>query len=848
MNKTTTRQLVACAAGLVIGTQAFGWNPFASEVTLAENGVAKAQIVLAEHPTSVAQYGALDLQRHLKVITGADFAIVSEKEQKEGLYPICIGFGADVSELGRQEYVVDIGRDRLVLCGVDSPRTNTVKIAYGEGVIVTDHWNDPVKFTTRGSLNAVYDFLGETVGVKWLDASDYGTILPKLPTLKVKTTSRKVQPFAFCRDFEANPEQWSRDKRQTARHSGLKPYWDACFPTAQKIDRPPADRAKRRAKEAWLLRVRAGGEKLHANHSFYWCYDRFWEKDSKNGRFIAYHPEYFAKYRKRRAKSATDAKAGNEIMSEFDTERKPGQMCFTNPGFFQQTLVDIRAYFDAGGYTNRYMNQAQPASAAHPVPSWGKDTYCLEPMDNAAFCECDECMKWYEPERKKESSQHSTYVFRFVNEVAKEIRKTHPKCKISTLAYMTHSGMPTGFKLEDNVVVHFCWSGNRQPHKVKWNQLQMDLIRSWREAYPKNPFGVWLYNGFPNESSTWYHYMNFPGFFSRRFEEEMHYLKEMDLRECIFNCGLNDEFESYCFARWSWNPDEPLAKIKDEFFASYGPAEKPIRAFYDLVQDRYLDRANWHGYEQHMNKQYAWGYLGTEEVMDRLGELMAEAENAPGLTELERGRVLMWRRAVYDYMYLAKYNRADVPSHKEGVTIESTCWCGAKAKGFDGKSQIEGRPFEMVYAPKEPHASYLGGEKNVDLKAIDLFTRPTNYYARGFFDGWGKTTNFLLRCKGPVENMKRFRISTDVNGSRIRLDTTIVGWQGDRMIELYANNVISNPPCFFPPKGTPSGVTTYDFRFAPGTVPAHLDAVGILDRTQEHKGWLGPRYYRFEVE
>ena len=104
------------AACAVIGAQAFGWNPFKSEVTLAENGVAKAQIVLQEVPTTSARFGAIELQRHLKVMTGAELAIVSERERDERLYPICIGFGKTAADLGRQEYVVDVVVSFVVSC------------------------------------------------------------------------------------------------------------------------------------------------------------------------------------------------------------------------------------------------------------------------------------------------------------------------------------------------------------------------------------------------------------------------------------------------------------------------------------------------------------------------------------------------------------------------------------------------------------------------------------------------------------------------------------------------------------------------------------------------------------
>ena len=46
----------------------------------------------------------------------------------------------------------------------------------------------------------------------------------------------------------------------------------------------------------------------------------------------------------------------------------------SNPEFIRPTSEDVRAYFDVGGYTNRYTNQGVPCSAKNPVASWGRDS------------------------------------------------------------------------------------------------------------------------------------------------------------------------------------------------------------------------------------------------------------------------------------------------------------------------------------------------------------------------------------------------------------------------------------------------------------------------------------------
>ena len=101
------------------------------------------------------------------------------------------------------------------------------------------------------------------------------------------------------------------------------------------------------------------------------------------------------------------------------------------------------------------------------------------------------CAQQREPEREKENGTESTYWFRFVKTVADEIKKSHPKKQISTLAYQTHEALPRGIALPDNVVVYFCIYANRMPYSVVLDQ-QLARMKQWRDAYPGQPLAMWL--------------------------------------------------------------------------------------------------------------------------------------------------------------------------------------------------------------------------------------------------------------------------------------------------------------------------------------------------------------------
>ena len=273
-------------------------------------------------------------------------------------------------------------------------------------------------------------------------------------------------------------------------------------------------------------------------------------------------------------------------------------------------------------------------------------------MDNKSFCRCERCEREYRPELANVSSQQSDHWFRFVNAVAREIAKSHPGRKISTLAYYTHCCAPS-FRLEPNVIVHFCFTCNRIPYALR-HDSEMRRLADWRAAYPDRPFGLWLYHTFPNERLAGRRPYNcFPGFFDRALEEEYRLFHRLDVSENIYNCGFVDDYENFLSLRWMWDPREPLRSLEREYFSSYGAAAAPLREFYGIVEERYCDRANYSpeflAAHVRQTEEIAWGDLGTEEVMARLGALVDEAERLAD-TPTAKSRVANWKHGIWQYM------------------------------------------------------------------------------------------------------------------------------------------------------------------------------------------------------
>ena len=198
-------------------------------------------------------------------------------------------------------------------------------------------------------------------------------------------------------------------------------------------------------------------------------------------------------------------------------------------------------------------------------------------------------------------------------------------------------------------------------------------------AYPRQPFGLWLYNTFPKERADRVTHVNcFPGFFAHVLKDEYSLLSDLDISENIFNCGFVDDYENYLSLRWMWNPREPLKPLAADYFSSYGAAAAPIRRFYDLVEARYCKAANYprdflDKYQYaHQSARIAWDVLGTPEVMRRLGELMAEAERLAD-TPQAKARVANWKAGIFDYM-----SAGATEWRKRGKTAAADCCLAAK--------------------------------------------------------------------------------------------------------------------------------------------------------------------------
>lgn len=197
--------LVACMAVLVWEARAV-----AQDLVLAEHGKTAYHIeVSARAPRSVKLAGR-ELQEYLKKATGATLAIDHDGHVGPlislGQTPEATAEGLSVDGIKPDGFRIVTRGENLFILGPDT----------GDGVV------NATGGISTGTLNGVYAFLEDEVGVRWLMPGEKGEYVPKLTELQVATMDRSDAPTFARRDLpyvqNARPDvkQWLGRMRQGA--------------------------------------------------------------------------------------------------------------------------------------------------------------------------------------------------------------------------------------------------------------------------------------------------------------------------------------------------------------------------------------------------------------------------------------------------------------------------------------------------------------------------------------------------------------------------------------------------------------------------------------------------------
>ncbi|HPN84835.1 MAG TPA: hypothetical protein PK821_05805 [Victivallales bacterium] len=184
------------------------------DLILVENGASLAPIILPKDPTMFTKIAAKDLAEYIGKIGGAKPEIIEGTPDPVPEHAIWVGFqekfkelfpGTDFDFKNPEEILIKCDGKNLAIVGRDvwDPISNKMTIKGGKSekeskssMIGFQYSNrDVVGFQFEyGTVNAVYTFLQDNLGVRWLWPGQDGEVVPKQKVIVFKPFEFRYHP------------------------------------------------------------------------------------------------------------------------------------------------------------------------------------------------------------------------------------------------------------------------------------------------------------------------------------------------------------------------------------------------------------------------------------------------------------------------------------------------------------------------------------------------------------------------------------------------------------------------------------------------------------------------------
>jgi len=543
---------------------------------IVKNGQAMAEIVLGDAPGRVAEFAAQELRTHIRMISGAELAVVT-KPTAEVPVKVYVGKNAcadlpnlSTDELKHGAFRMSSGGDWLALLGNDREFTPIEPWPRKRGDLprVTREWDeitgdtfaypywrlyrqynetfDLWDFDDRGTANAVYAFLRD-LGVRWYFPGELGAIVPKRASIQLPKVDKIVRadfPMRCMVVFNANQQP-----------------------------------------EVFLWKTRLG-----VNYP----YDLLGLAQVCHGtKFVTMRDEMKKRhpdiYRLVAGQRATDHKKGQ------------GSPCLSAPRFYEEHRKFAHAMFD---------------HFKSPMLS-------LDVSDGFGACQCQLCEGTTKLERGWDGAL-SDHVWGYVNRLARDLYQTHPDHGVSGLSYGAYRMPPESIdRLSPNITLAYC------QHRSAFSDPDVrrtfvERRNAWLRILTSQKMYTFDFHLMSKPRSA---FSGVPAYFPREIAEDLRSLKGVSIGDFIAVACLAhpdrypwdslavDHLNDYVTARFWWDADRNLDALLEEYYANlYGPAREEMRAYVEYCSK------NW------MNM------LSEVEPINRSLELLRQARTAAGDT------------------------------------------------------------------------------------------------------------------------------------------------------------------------------------------------------------------------
>jgi hypothetical protein len=516
----------------------------ASALTLVQEGAPTSVIVTGNNPVPTQKLAAEELQYHLKKMTGATVPIILEKDLGEaagililvGQSDLLKSKGIDTTTLPRETFIVKTLDGALVLAGEDGGDVNPRKARL-----------DNLRVRT-GTLYAVYDFLQDQLGIRWVWPGELGEVIPKRATVTVGELDIQETPKLFQR-------HWRQGTRPKMKGAGALNFPRYVKSKLERLDQMFDEEM------LWLKRMKMGASyRIPYGHAFTEGYEE---------RRITM-PEIYA--------MQPDGHRG------LPNEAYPPEMvkiCVTEPKLLEMVVEGFKR-LHAQNTDFHYVN-------------------ACENDGGTGYCVCERCREWdklpdnadhvFPPmgidgndldwpslvsPRGRDNDSLSNRYFRFYNMVARRLKEIDPEARVVAYAYSRFRYVPVGMEVEPNMLLG-TMVFSFYPRTEEQRRIHMKNLIGW------NKTGVEMF--FRPNSFYYNPGCGIPWSAARQMGDDLSFVLSQGIActdfDSLAGFWATEAPTMYVLARMHWDTERSSEELLSEWSSAFGPAAQPVQDYFD---------------------------------------------------------------------------------------------------------------------------------------------------------------------------------------------------------------------------------------------------------------------------
>jgi hypothetical protein len=562
-------------------------------LTLVKDGKPASVIVTNGKPSEGQTIAATELQEHIQIMSGATIPIVKENElsaSDANKVLILLGnsnrankLGVNTKQFEAETFVVKTTKQALILAGEDGGGGSNQR---------------------NGTLWAVYDFLQDELGCRWLWPGDIGRVVPQHSTVTIGQLDVQETPQIKVRGFRLAHQE----KHKVAyEKEGLGKYlnFGATYDQLAEDER------------VWVRRMRMGKSyRLSAGHAF----TTWWKKYKET------EPDLFALQPN-----------GTRGLRKKSTPVEFVKMCVSNPKLWEKQLAPLKKYANDGA-TGLSLNTS-------------------ENDGSGGFCVCARCQAWDADPNSSLASlppvedgadvdgavgadqlpdSLSDRYARWFNELARKLSEFDPEGRVVAYAYSRYRSPPTKLKkIEPNVWIGYV-GFNGYPRNEEYRKMSQDEWTGW------SGLGATI---FLRSNSMFYMGEGVPFVASKQIAEDMQFQVKNGLSATDYD-NLQGYWATsgpsyYLLARMLWDSSADPDKVLDEYYNSFGPMSPMVEDYFNYWEDFTTRLGNDPKFIalRRTERLQAYGTIYSPAVLKKAETILARAKRVlPTATEAERER------------------------------------------------------------------------------------------------------------------------------------------------------------------------------------------------------------------